>query len=210
MKLYGALLSPFVRKVAVVAQFKGIAWELTPFRSAGGMDPAFAEASPLLKMPAIDDDGYTLADSTAICLYLDAKYPEHRVIPTDPQALGRTMWFEELMDAGIAPCGLKVLFHRFVSPMLYKKPGNEDVAREGEAELPRFLDYLEQVVPADGWLVGDGFTLADISVASILRTLTLVKLGPSEERPRTLAWYKRVQAHPAWAAVAAIEDAPPK
>lgn len=210
MKLYGALLSPFVRKVAVVAQLKGIAWELAPFRSGGGMSPEFVAASPLLKMPAIDDDGYTLADSTAICLYLDARYPEHRVVPADPQLLGRTMWFEELMDAGIAPSGLKVLFNRFVSPVLYKKPGDEAVAAAGEAELPRFLDYLEQAVPADGWLVGDQFTLADISVASILRTLTVVKLGPSDARPRTLAWYQRVQAHPAWAAVAAIEDAPAK
>lgn len=210
MKLYGDLLSPFVRKVALVCEAKGLPWQIARFRSREGYFPEFRAASPFLRIPAIDDDGFTLADSSAIVHYLEAKAPERPVIPADPQLRGRVMWFEELMDSELAPAGLKVLFNRFVSPVIFRVPGNEAVAAEGEAQLPRGLDYLEQVVPDDGWLVGEALTLADISVASILRSLTVVKLGPSEARPRTLAWYRRVQAHPAWAAVAAIEDAPRK
>jgi glutathione S-transferase len=208
MKLYGALLSPYVRKVALVCEVKGIDYEVVPFRGRDGHYPEFQAASPLLKIPAIDDDGFTLADSSAIVHYLEAKHPAPPVIPADPQLRGRVIWFEELMDSELAVAGLKVLFNRFVSPVLFKRPGNEEIAAQGEAELPRGLDYLEQAVPDAGWLVGDDFTLADISAASILRTLVQVDLGPSESRPRTLAWYRRVQAHPAWAAVAAVEDAP--
>lgn len=208
MKLYGALLSPFVRKVAVVCEAKGLPWELCAFRDRDGFFPEFVAASPFLRIPAIDDDGYTLADSTAIVHYLEAKHPDRPMLPADPQARGRVMWFEELMDSELAPAGLKVLFNRYVGPVLFKQPGNEAIAAEGEAQLPRGLDYLEGIVPDEGWLVGEDLTLADISAASILRSLVLVNLGPSEDRPRTLAWYRRVQAHPAWAAVAAIEDAP--
>ena len=210
MKLYGALLSPFVRKVALVCEVKGLPWQITAFRNREDFFPEFRAASPFLRIPAIDDDGFTLADSSAIVHYLEAKTPERPVIPADPQSRGRVMWFEELMDSELAAAGLKVLFNRYVNPVLFRVPGNEAVAAEGEAQLPRGFDYLEGAVPEEGWLVGDQFTLADISVASILRSLTLVNHGPSEARPRTLAWYRRVQAHPAWAAVATIEDAPRK
>ena len=205
MILYGALLSPFVRKVAVVCEAKGLPYELRAFRTRERFDPGFAAASPFLRIPAIDDDGYTLADSSAIVHYLEAKHPAAPVIPAEPQARGRVMWFEELMDSELAPAGLKVLFNRFVNPVILKQSGNEAVAAEGAAQLPRGLDYLEHAVPEDGWLVGDQFTLADISAAAILRSLAVVDFGPSAERPRTQSWYRRVEAHPAWAAVAARE-----
>lgn len=209
MKIYGTLLSPYVRKVAVVAQMKGLAWEMTPFRSrTEGHLPEFRAASPFLRIPAIDDDGYLLADSTAIVHYLDARQPVPPLLPADPRQRGRAVWFEELMDSELAPAGLKVLFNRFVSPVIFRQPGNEARAAEGEAELQRGLDYLEAEVPNEGWLAGPEFSLGDIACASILRSLVHVDLGPADSRPRTLAWYRRVQAHPAWAAVAAIEDAP--
>jgi len=204
MKIYGDLLSPFVRKVALVCEAKGLEWQIVPFRNRDGYAPGFQECSPFLKVPAIDDDGYKLADSSAIVHYLEAKHPEPALIPADPRLRGRVMWYEELMDSELATAGLKVLFNRFVGPVLLKIPGNEAVAAEGEAQLPRGLDHLEQAVSGDSWLVGDQFSLADISVASILRSLTIVKLGPSEARPRTLAWYRRVETHPAWAAVEAV------
>lgn len=206
MKLYGALLSPFVRKVALVAQEKGIAYELTPFRNRDGLDPTFLAASPFNKIPAIEDDGYMLADSTAIVSYLDAKYPANPLIPADPQLRGKVMWFDEFVDTIHCVAGLKILFHRFVGPKILKVPVNEAIALEGEAEMPRICDYIESVVPDEGWLLGE-FTLADYSVASILRTLTVVGFGPSDAYPKTLAWYERVRARPAWQAVAAIEDA---
>jgi glutathione S-transferase len=62
-------------------------------------------------------------------------------------------------------------------------------------------------VPAQGWLVGDTFTLADIAVASTMRTLAYVGHGVDPAlRPITAAWYDRVAARPAWAAVAEREE----
>ncbi|WP_225008533.1 MULTISPECIES: glutathione S-transferase family protein [Novosphingobium] len=207
MKLYGALISPFVRKIAVVATEKGISWELARGGPGSG-DPDFLAASPLGKIPAIDDDGFTLADSSAIALYLDAKYPEPRLIPQDPQGLGRVMFFDEFGDTVLGGAGLKVLFNRLVGPKLLKVGGDEAVAAQGEAELPRWTDWLESVVPSEGWLMGADFTLADISVAALFRSIEYVGLGiDAAARPKTAAWYERVKARPSWAAVAEQEDA---
>lgn len=206
MKLYGALISPFVRKVAVIATEKGISFELG--RGGPGSDDAeFLAASPLGKIPAIDDDGFKLADSSAIAIYLDAKHPEPRLIPEDPQARGKAVFYDEFADTVLGAAGLKILFNRLVGPKLLKVGGDEALALQGEAELPRWTDWFESVVPESGWLLGDVFTIADISVASTFRTLAYVRHGvDAAARPRTAAWFERVAARPSWAAVAAQED----
>lgn len=206
MKLYGALLSPFVRKVAVVLAEKGIPYEAGR-GGPGSSDPEFLACSPLGKIPAIDDDGFRLADSTAIATYLDAQYPEPRLIPDDPKLRGRAVFWDEFADTVLGASGLKILFNRLVGPKLLKVGGDEAIALQGEAELPRWLDWLETAVPEGGWLLGETFSLGDIAVASTFRTLAYVGHGiDAGTRPMTAAWYARVTARPAWAAVAAQEE----
>ncbi|MGV3513415.1 MAG: glutathione S-transferase family protein [Novosphingobium sp.] len=206
MKLYGAMLSPFVRKVAVVLTEKGIPYDLGR-GGPGSTDPEFLACSPLGKIPAIDDGGFQLADSTAIAIYLDAQYPEPRLIPDDARLRGKAVFWDEFADTVLGASGLKILFNRLVGPKLLKSGGDEAVALQGEAELPRWIDWLESVAPDDGWLLGETFSLSDIAVASTFRTLAYVGHGvDAAARPRTAAWYDRVTARPAWAAVAALEE----
>ena len=207
MKLYGALLSPFVRKVAVALGEKGV--DYTPARGGpGSTDAEFLAVSPFAKRPAINDDGFTLAESSAIVHYIEAQYPDPALIPAESQARGQVIWFDEFGDTIFAASGLKILFNRVVGPRLLGKPGDEALALEGEAELPGIMAYLESVTPADGWLVGDAFSVADITVASMLCTLTYVGYGPNAAAyPKTAAWHARVTARPSWQAVAERETA---
>lgn len=206
MKLYGALLSPFVRKIAVVATEKGLSFEMAR-GGPGSTDPEFLACSPLGKIPAIDDGGFQLADSSAIAVYLDARYPEPRLIPEDPQLRGKAVFWDEFADTVLGASGLKILFNRLVGPKLLKTGGDEAIALQGEAELPRWVDWFESVVPGQGWLLGETFSLADIAVASTFRTLAYVGHGvDAGARPGTAAWYDRVTARPASAAVAEQEE----
>jgi glutathione S-transferase len=205
MKLYGALLSPFVRKVALVATEKGISWDLAR-GGPGSNDPEFLACSPLGKIPAIDDDGFTLADSTAIAFYLDGQYPDPKLIPDDPKLRGKAVFWDEFADTVLGASGLKILFNRLVGPKLLKVGGDEALALQGEAELPRWVDWFESQMPAEGWLLGETFSLGDIAVASMLRTLAYVGHGvDAASRPKTAAWFARVAARPAWEAVAEME-----
>ena len=204
MKLYGALLSPFVRKVALIAAEKGLACELV-IGSPGNANPEFVAASPFGKIPAIRDGLFTLADSSAISHYLEAKQPAPALLPAEAEARGRAVWFDEFADTILAGAGLKIVFNRLVAPRLLKLPYDEAVAQQGEAELPAILAYLEGAAPQAGWLAGE-FSLGDVAVASVLRTMTYVGHGPDTAAyPRTAAWYARVSERPAWQAVAAQE-----
>lgn len=200
MILFGSTLSPFVRKVMVVAAEKGIEIDLQP---TGFPDhsPDFCSASPFKKMPALKDGDYELADSSAIVHYLEAKYPEPALIPAEPRARGRTIWFEEFADTILFGCGQKLFFNRIVSPLFLKRPGDEAVAESAlRDEWPPILDYLEKVAPGgDGYLVGDSLTLADIAVAGPFANLHHLGIETDAGRhPRTAAFVERILARPSF------------
>ncbi|WP_374528211.1 glutathione S-transferase family protein [Novosphingobium sp.] len=204
MKLFGFPLSPFVRKVSLVAAEKGIAMEPVAVNPRNP-SPEFMAASPFRKIPALQDGDFSLSDSTAIVTYLDALHPAPAMLPGDARAQGRAIWFEEFADTIMAASGGKVVFNRFVAPKVIGMPGDEEVAAAGVAEMGPIMDYFETQAPAEGWLVGE-FSIGDISVASMLRTLGYVGLEPdAATHPRSAAWYGRVKARAAWASVAEAE-----
>lgn len=199
MILYGGSLSPFVRKVLAYAAEKGIELELRP----GGMGqggPDFEEASPFRRMPALRDGDFTLADSSAIVAYLEAKHPEPNMIPTDPQARGKTIWYEEFGDAILMGCGRKMFFNRVVAPRFLKREGNLAEAEVAEREeLPPILDYLESIIPASGFLVEDRLTLADLAVASPFANLGHLGIAPDPaHHPKAAAYVAAILGRPSF------------
>jgi glutathione S-transferase len=204
MRIYGFPLSPFVRKVMVVAQEKGVATELVP---ANPMQPTdeFLAASPYGKIPAIDDDGFQLADSTAIATYLEAKYPQPALLPADPQGRAKAIWFDEVADTVVMAAGGPMLFNRLIAPKVLGQEGNEAAAQAAEEALAGRLGYLEQTLSEDGWLDG-AFSLGDIAIASALRAFAYAGWTIDRAKfPKLAGWYDRVTARPAWQAAAEVE-----
>jgi glutathione S-transferase len=201
MILFGSTMSPFVRKVAAYAGEKGIAFDLQP-TGFPSHSPEFLEASPFKKMPALRDGDFTLADSSAIIHYLEAKHPDPVLIPNAPELRGETIWFEEFADTILFSCGAKIFFNRIVAPRFMGRPGDEEAAAAAELnDLPPILDYLEKVAPNDGgYLVGDQLTLADIAVAGPFANFrhTDTKVDP-QRYPRTIAYVDRILARPSFA-----------
>ena len=201
MIIYGSSLSPYVRKVLAFAGEKGIEFELQP-TGFPNHSPEYLEASPFKKMPALRDGDYTLADSSAIIHYLEAKYPEPALIPRNPQLLGKTIWFDEFSDTILTSCGAKMFFNRIVSPRFIGRPGDLVAAETAEREeLPPILDYLEKLVPdPGGYLVGGGLTLADIAVASPFANLKHLECELDRSRHgRVRAWVDSILSRPSFA-----------
>jgi glutathione S-transferase len=200
MILYGSSFSPFVRKTLAFAAEKGIELELKPTGLPQG-DPGFLEASPFRKMPALRDGDYTLADSTAIITYLDAVKPDPNLIPVEPKARGRAIWFEEFADTILCASGGKAFFNRIVAPVFLKREGDDAVAAAAlRDEIPPILDYLERTIPASGWLVEDRLTLADIAVASgFVNLLHLGVAADPKTHPTLAAYIEKMHARPSYA-----------
>lgn len=209
MILYGASLSPFVRKVLAFAAEKGIELELQP-AGPGVASTEFHDASPFRKIPALADGDYRLCDSSAIIHYLEAKQPDPQMIPQEPELRGKCIWFEEFADTILAGCGAKMFYNRVVAPVFLKRPGDLAAADAAERdELPKILDYLESVAPGDdGFLVGGRLSLADIAVAAPFANLQHLKIELDEQRwPKTLAFTRRILERPSFAPWLARESA---
>lgn len=208
MILYGSSFSPYVRKVLAFAAEKGIDLESKSVGLGDAM-PEFRAASPFGKMPALVDGDYSLADSSAIIHYLEAKQPEPVLIPGDPRSRGRVIWFEEFADTILMGCLAKIFFNRVVAPVFLKRAGDLALAQKvQDDEWPPLLAYLERTLPADGFLVGNGVSLGDIAVASPLANLPY--MGVSIDRnlfPRTTGFLERVLSRPSFVPLLSQEQA---
>ena len=199
MILYGAPVSPFVRKVLVLAAEKSLELELVPV-GIGDPNPDFLACSPFRKMPGFRDGDFTISDSTAIVTYLEAKHPEPALIPTDAENRARVIWWDEFSDTILVAKAGPIFFNRVVSPKFMGKPGDEAAALQGESELPALFDYLESVIRASGHLVGDQLTLADISVASPFVNLAHTGITPDAATyPKLTAFLAMMHARPGFA-----------
>ena len=205
MKIYGFPLSPFVRKTLLALAEKGIAYDLVPTNPQQPSEE-FSACSPFNKIPAMDDDGFKLADSTAIITYLDAKHPANPLLPAEPQARGRAVWFEEVSDTVLVPAGAGMVVNRFLRPRIFGAPGDEEAAQASEEAVKKPLAYLENAV-SDQWL-GSEFSVGDLAVGSVMKTLSYAgwQLDPGTY-PRLSAWFERIKARPSWGKVESQEQA---
>lgn len=203
--LYGAILSPFVRKVMVFAREKNIEFELKPVK-LGDPDPAFRAVSPFGKMPALQHGDLKLPDSSAIVHYLEALHPEPALIPGTPAERGQTIWFDEFADTILFECARKLFFNRVVRPLVQGQPGDEALANRTEAEeLPPILDWLEAQITTNDYLVADRLTLADIAVASALANLNHASAILGERYSRIAAYAAALHSRPSFAGVLGAE-----
>jgi glutathione S-transferase len=200
MIVYGASLSPFVRKVLAYGAEKGLQLDHKPL-GLGSDDPDFLAASPFRKIPGFSDGDFAISDSSAIIHYLEAKYPEPALIPAEPRARARTIWFDEFADTILCACGAKMFFNRIVAPRFLGREGDLETADKAEKEeLPPILDYLERTIPDSGWLVGEGISLADIAVATAFANFRHLGMTIDDGRyPKVVAFADRMLARPSFA-----------
>jgi glutathione S-transferase len=208
MIVYGSSVSPYVRKVLAFAAEKGIELE-NQFAGPGSQDPEFREASPFCKIPAFRDGDFTVSDSSAIIAYLEAMQPDPCLIPQEPKARARTIWYDEFADTILFGAGRNIFFNRMVAPKFLKIEGDLAVAERAEKEeLPPIVDYLETVIPPSGFLVEDRLTLADLAVASPWVNMAHVGiLIDPAKHPKSAAYIETIHARPSFAELIAKEKA---
>lgn len=206
MKVYGARVSPFVRKVLTVLELKALAYEQIDV-FPGMMTPDYLKLSPLGKIPAFEDEGLAVSDSTVICEYLEERYPTVATLPTLPADRARARWLEEYADTKLMElCGGGIFLERVVKPLFFKQPTDEAKVEKTINELlPPVQDYLETQVPKTGFLFGD-FGRADISVVGPLINASYAHYQVDATRWPTLAAYvERVKQQPAVVKLLQIE-----
>src|SRR5215210_1345761 len=192
IRIIGSFVSPYVRKVLACLNLKGLAYEIDPITPFFGNDE-FERLSPLRRIPVLIDGNFSVSDSTVICAYLDEAYPGYRLFPADPRDRARARWLEEYADTRLGDLFIWNLFYqKVVRPLVWGEPSDEQrIDKAVREDIPAALDYLEQELPADGYLFGEIGT-ADIAVASFFRNGAYAGFEPDPGRwPLTAAFVAR-------------------
>ncbi|NBQ12298.1 MAG: glutathione S-transferase family protein [Gammaproteobacteria bacterium] len=145
--------------------------------------PAFRTKNPSGKIPVLElEDGTCLAESVAICRYLEALVPEPNLFGATPletaqiEAVHRQLELELFAHIGAAWVNGPI-----VAAAGLVKPIEAQRAR-GEALAHQFYDRLESTLTEQPYMAGDRFTVADISALCLIEFAgALVKLAPKPE-----------------------------
>jgi glutathione S-transferase len=191
LTIYGSPRSRTMRVLWMVAEL-GVAFEHVPLEWSDPAlkSPEFLRINPAGAIPAIVDDGFALAESMAIALYLAKRYGAVREEPLYPASLAAeadawrwSLWAQQHLepwvqrDAALAPARAALGDH-------------------AEAAIARALAVLERALAERAWLLGAHFTVADLNVAGVLSPSRAehLELAPV---PRVRDWLARCYGRPA-------------
>ena len=162
-----------------------MAWAATMTRGKG-------KTFPILRL-----DGETIDDSTRIIERLERDHPEPPLYPEDLGERARAVGLEDYFDEELAPHLRRAAFAEvtrdseafawaaaphagrllhagfkgsaaLAGPMLRMRYGiNADSAEDGRQKTAAALDRLESEIGPSGYLVGDRFTIADLTAAAL-------------------------------------------
>jgi len=204
----GNYVSPYVRKVLVCMDLKGLDYRIDPMAPFAGNE-TFERMSPLRRIPVLIEDGRVFNDSSVICQYLEDTRPQPSLYPADPADRARARWLEEYADTALGDALIWRLFYqKAIRRYVFGETADEAVVQETlERHIPRALDYLESQLPAQGFLFG-ALSIADIAIACMFRTAAFVRFAIDAMRwPRSAAFVERVLALEPFRKLAELEDA---
>jgi len=159
--------------------------------TAGDLDSdAYTRLSPFRQVPVIEDDGFVVAESAAIVLYVAEK--ARKLIPDDFQGRTRVV---QWCFAAVGTVEPTLTFLDFLGIF-----DSGHAAPTLHAEAPklahRWLSGLERHLDGRDWIACTDFTAADIILAGVLRTIRKTDL--MDPFPRLKAYFDRCHARPAW------------
>ncbi|MHA7820926.1 MAG: glutathione S-transferase family protein [Erythrobacter sp.] len=201
--IYGSPVSPFVRKVAAVAMEKDVGFEID---AVNVFDPPqwFRDISPLKRIPVLRDRSIaeegvegTIADSSAICAYIEKKHPSPALYPAEPYSHGRALFVEEFADSSLAATGGLGIFRPIYFNAMQGKDPDLGTARKTWAEdIPALLKWLDGALGDREFYAGDALSIADITVTCVLAQIELVAELPLGDYSSLQAHYERMKERP--------------
>jgi glutathione S-transferase len=194
------------------------------------LKPDYLAINPNGVVPTLVDDGVPIIESSVICEYLDEKYPDNPLLPSDIVERARTRaWMHYIEEVAVGairvPSFNRAFLYRFekldqkqfeseeISPRpvrreLFQRMGSPKGF--GKHEIDRSLEQLgetcrrmgETIAKKGPWLMGEQFTLADVLVMPSIDRMADLGLAHvwQSKYPLVQEWYERLKGRPAFQA----------
>jgi glutathione S-transferase len=201
IRLYGALYSTNVERVALAMAHKGLAVESVVIDY--GDRSLVEQVSGQGLVPVIEDEGHVVADSIGILRYLEQRYPSQPLFPSDPARRAELDLFLEWFDRV-----WKRPPNKIEAELREPDPNRERIAALGR-RMAEALGLFERLLAGRDYLMGD-FSAADCAAFPFLKYARMREHADDElfhrildehqqlgaDHPRLTAWIDRVDARP--------------
>ena len=198
IRLYHLALSPFCRKVRLVLAEKRLEVELVEDRY---WEPGseIMRRNPAGKLPVLRMDGRLMAESQAICEYLDEDYPPPALMP--PSAIERyevrrlCTWFDDKFNAEVTR---PIMIERVWKKVMKAGYPDSRTVKAGLRAIKDHMDYLSGLLESRRWLAGNTMSLADFTAAAHFSCLDYISDVDWERSTTLQEWYATVKSRPAF------------
>ena len=199
IKLYTFPLSTNSRKVRIALLEKGLEFERVNVDLAKReqKNPEYLKIHPFGQVPALDDEGFIVYDSTIINEYLEDEYPYPPLMPEDSEGRAHARLMEDFRDTRFNPPFVKLIYEM-------RKPEAErdpNILGTATAEINQCFDRIENELHGKEYLAGS-FSLADIAFMANFDLLERFQIPVDSKYVNTAAWIARLKARPSFAASA--------
>ncbi len=195
IKLYDFSLSPRARKVRITLTAKGLEYEKVPIDITQGEQktPEYLAINPYGKVPALQDNGTTVYESTIIMEYLNDTYPSPPLLPDDVGQRARARVLMHYADNPYEHAVATLAAELLLKPM-QGGTADHEIVSQANTDLNLCFDHLTNELGNNDFLVGSTLTLADIPYVSW--ALLFPKLNVDIPYPRLEAWINRLKEQP--------------
>jgi glutathione S-transferase len=203
MQLYEDQRAPNPRRVRIFLAEKGIEIERRQLDIMSGehKSPEMLALNPSARVPfLVLDEGTVIAETMAICRYVDALHPEPALFGKGAREIGLVeMWQRQIENDLLVPV-MQAFRHTHPKMAALESP---QVPAWGEANRPRveaMLDRLDRRLADVPFVAGERFSIADITALCTVDFMRVARFAVGPDRAAVARWHAAVSARPSAAA----------
>ena len=225
LELYHNDMSTCAQKVRLTLAEKGLDWTGHHFNLREGPQhkPDYLKMNPSGVVPTLIDNGRVIIESTVIMEYIDDRWPDPPLRPSDAYGRARMrLWTKQLDEGlhamtGVLSSSIAFRYQHFAIKTEDEvrrtienipDPGKRERQRENILKgleskfLPaavrrfaRLIGDIDTALASGDWLAGNEFSLADIAYTPYMVRLTHLQMGWLwDDNPAVADWFARIQA----------------
>ena len=199
MKLYDLPASPNTRRVRIFIAEKNIEIEMVPIDMMSGENKTekYLAKNPLGRMPLLElDDGTCIAESIAICRYLENEFP-------DPPLFGTTS-----LEKAMIEMWQRCMEFQFLNPLIDIFRNTHEMWKDRIVQIPQVAEiasegvkqqmvWLDQELEGKEYIAGGGYSVADITAqCAFIMGKAAVGIRIAEDLSNLSDWWSRVTSRP--------------
>lgn len=195
LKIYGNPMSTCTRKVLTTLAELNLPFEMSVVNIGSGQhkQEAHLRHQPFGRIPALDDDGFELFESRAMCRYLNEK-ASGKLEPSDIKARAKMEQWISIETSEFSPHAMKFIYN-----YAFKRAQEPTVLEAAGKALEVTCGVMEKQLAKTPFLAGAEFSIADIG---FMPYIDYAMATPAKDifskHPHLMAWWNRVSERPSW------------